>query len=355
MTQTANLRLPLLAAGQAQKHVTHNEALVLLDALAQLAVTDRDRDDPPDEAAQGARWIVGPNPTGAWAGRAGQIALRLDDGWVFRAPEEGWIAYAIDEGRLLAFHERFWRPAVPAALQNLERLGLGTAADATNPFSARLNKALWTARPAAEGGDGDLRYTLNKEGAGDVLSLLFQSGFSGRAELGLVGDDDLVLKVSGDGASWREALRIDRATGVPRFPGLPRFSATLGNDPALPAGTWTRIPFDGAALDDGGAFDAATGRFTAPVAGAYRFDAAATVRVTGAAPSDMGIALHRNGAAIPATQAGAAGLADGITGVATGAVLGLAAGDVVEVRVRFGGAAASVLGARSRFLGHLLP
>ena len=43
----------------------------------------------------------------------------------------------------------------------------------------KLNKALWAAKTMAEGGDGDLRYTLNKESAADVLSLLLQSGFSG--------------------------------------------------------------------------------------------------------------------------------------------------------------------------------
>ena len=99
------------------------------------------------------------------------------------------------------------------ALQNLARLGIGTTADAQNPFAAKLNKALWSALGTAEGGTGDLRYTLNKLAPGNTLSLLFQSGFSGRAELGLTGDDDLRLKVSADGGTWREALRIDRSTG----------------------------------------------------------------------------------------------------------------------------------------------
>ena len=90
---------------------------------------------------------------------------------------------------------------------------MGTAADAANPFAAKLNKALWTARETSEGGDGDLRMTLNKAAPADVLSLLFQSGYGGRAELGLIGDDDLTLKVSPDGAAWRVALSVDRATG----------------------------------------------------------------------------------------------------------------------------------------------
>ncbi|MCJ2115070.1 DUF2793 domain-containing protein, partial [Methylobacterium sp. J-001] len=37
---TPRLGLTLIAASQAQKHVTHNEALGLLDALVQLACLD---------------------------------------------------------------------------------------------------------------------------------------------------------------------------------------------------------------------------------------------------------------------------------------------------------------------------
>ena len=37
MTDTPRLALPAIEAAQAQKHVTHNEALVLLDALTHLA------------------------------------------------------------------------------------------------------------------------------------------------------------------------------------------------------------------------------------------------------------------------------------------------------------------------------
>ena len=67
----------------------------------------------------------------------------------------------------------------------MDRLGVGTEVDDTNPFAAKLNKALWTTRVVAEGGDGDLRYTFNKEAPANVLSLLMQSAWSGRAEIGL--------------------------------------------------------------------------------------------------------------------------------------------------------------------------
>ena len=44
---TTHLLLPYILAAQAQKHVTHNEALRLLDGLVQLSVLDRDLTAPP--------------------------------------------------------------------------------------------------------------------------------------------------------------------------------------------------------------------------------------------------------------------------------------------------------------------
>ena len=66
----------------------------------------------------------------------------------------------------------------------------------------------------AEGGDGDLRYKLTKESAAKTLSLLFQDNYSGRAEIGLTGDDDFHFKVSPDGSSFVEALILDKSSGL---------------------------------------------------------------------------------------------------------------------------------------------
>ena len=66
---------------------------------------------------------------------------------------------------------------------------------------------------AVEGGDGNLRYKLSKESAAKTLSFLFQDNFSGRAEIGLTGDDDFHFKVSPDGSTWTEAIIVDKTTG----------------------------------------------------------------------------------------------------------------------------------------------
>lgn len=77
MDETTNHLLPYILAAQAQKHVTHNEALRTLDALVQLAVVDRDLDTPPAAPDEGARYIVGASPTGEWAGHQGMPARFL--------------------------------------------------------------------------------------------------------------------------------------------------------------------------------------------------------------------------------------------------------------------------------------
>ena len=89
---TAHLALPYLAAAQAQKHVTHNEALRLIDAMMHLAVEASGATVPPSAPAEGSRYLLGASPSGAWAGKGGMLAIFVDGAWVFAAPSIGWLA-----------------------------------------------------------------------------------------------------------------------------------------------------------------------------------------------------------------------------------------------------------------------
>lgn len=221
---SARLALPYLAAGQMQKHVTLNTALTRLDALLQTAVISRARADQPAAPGEGDLYILPEGPTGVvWSGRAAGDLVRYEAGaWAVVPAPEGLMAVVLDAEEVVVRAAAGWVSLsdwIGGAGDELSvlRLGINTTADAANPFAAKVNKLLFTALGAGEGGDGDLRMTLNKEAAGDVLSLLFQSGYGGRAELGLVGDDDLSLKVSADGGTWRTAWSVDRATGRVSF------------------------------------------------------------------------------------------------------------------------------------------
>ncbi len=65
--QTARLRLPYILPSQAQKHVTHNEALQRLDAIVQLVVKDVVA-APPDNAPEGDCFLLSLDAAGDWAG-----------------------------------------------------------------------------------------------------------------------------------------------------------------------------------------------------------------------------------------------------------------------------------------------
>lgn len=216
MTDTANLALPFIDAAQAQKHVTHNEALAALDVCVQLAVLSRGLTAPPAAPVAGARYIVGAGGVGAFVGRLNQVASWDAAGWRFFAPRAGWLAWSAADDGLFLFDGASWIrfDGKISTLQNLQRLGVGTSADATDVLAVKTNSALFAALGSGEGGSGDLRFKLNKEAAAKSLSQLYQSNWSGRAETGLMGDDRFRIKVSADGAAWRDALEIDPATGA---------------------------------------------------------------------------------------------------------------------------------------------
>jgi hypothetical protein len=133
MTDTANLGLPFIETSQAQKHVTHNESLRILDALVMLSVKDRDLTAPPGAPAEGDRYLVKATGTGAFAGREDQVAHYADGGWTFYPPKAGWLAYIEDEGALVAWDGSAWDAVIAGG-------GGGGSGDVVGPASATLNR-----------------------------------------------------------------------------------------------------------------------------------------------------------------------------------------------------------------------
>jgi hypothetical protein len=221
-TETPRVGLPFIAAAQAQKHVTHNEALAELDALIGARFLDRDLATPPSSPSDGDAYLVHATATGDWAGQEGKIAFCLDGDWRFYAPFAGLAAFVADENKFIAFDGSSWNDyAAYIPLDNVGQLGVNTAADSTNKFAVKSNAVLFAALEASAGGTGDVRFTVNKETSSDTASLLFQNGFSGRAEIGLAGDDDFHFKVSPDGSAWTDAIVIDNASGLLTLAGDP--------------------------------------------------------------------------------------------------------------------------------------
>ncbi|KQV38119.1 MULTISPECIES: DUF2793 domain-containing protein [unclassified Rhizobium] len=238
---TANLEMPYILPSQAQKHVTHNEALQRLDAVTQLTIT-ASLATPPATPAEGDCYFVAASPTGAFSGKSGKLAFRQDGSWIFITPKRGWRAWFVADDSL-KIHDGSGFAAYDA-LATHAVFGINTSADATNRLAVSADATLLT-----HDGD-DHRLKINKAGPTDTASLLFQSGWSGRAEMGLAGNDAFSIKVSGDGSTWQEALTVG-AAGRVLMPNRPLARATRGGGLVTPS-SGSQTGFSTFAINQGG-------------------------------------------------------------------------------------------------------
>ena len=211
MEQSDNLALPYMAASQNLKHVTHNEALRMVDALLHLSVLDRDRIEPPASPGAGDRHLIASGATGDWVGKDNQIAAWQMDAWVFYVPQNGWRVWVEAETSLYIWRETEWL-SVTDELQDISLLGVNATADDTNRLTVSSSASLFNHEGAGH------QIKNNKNASSDTNSLLFQTGFSGRAEMGCAGSDDFSFKVSPDGSNWFTGIEIDKDTGQVSFP-----------------------------------------------------------------------------------------------------------------------------------------
>ena len=235
MDNTPRLSLPHIVSGQALKHITHNEALGRLDALVQPVVEAATLAVPPASPLAGEAWLVPAGAGGAWAGHGREIAAWQGGAWRFFEPAAGWQVYDRQAGALKLFSGTDW-VAIAAPGAGLPQLGVNASADAVNRLAVAAPASLFT----HEGEGHQLK--INKAAAADTASLLFQSNWSGRAEMGLMGDADWRIKVSPDGTAWTDAVAIEAASGAVSIGGVlrPRTdnALTLGVSGARWAAIW---------------------------------------------------------------------------------------------------------------------
>ena len=208
MDFSANLSLPYLLPNQAQKHVTMNESLRALDAIVQLSVISAVETSPPETPSDGDRYIVPAAGEVDWGGAAGHIAASQDGAWSFYAPRTGWMAWVETDTTLVTFDGTDWiEPFWSGSGSGPDRLGINATADALNRLAIRSNASLFS----HDGAGHQLK--INKAEVSDTASVLFQTNWSGRAEIGLTGSDDFLLKTSVDGETFEPALFAELSSG----------------------------------------------------------------------------------------------------------------------------------------------
>ncbi|WP_371396498.1 DUF2793 domain-containing protein [Fretibacter rubidus] len=237
MDNTVKLSLPYIAPGQAQKHVTVNESLRRLDVLVQAHVIDWDVVTPPSSPQNGDHYVVGNAPTGSWADHANAIAAYADEGWFFYPPQKGWCVWLCSQNHHIAFDGTSWITDTGSDLSEPpQQLGINTTADSDNRLSVKSSAVLFS---YDDDGTGSVYVKANKSGASQTASHLFQSGWAGHAEMGLIGDNDFRIKTCSDGTVWKDAIHIDGTTGTvstPHTPDAPLDIALIGaaaNGPAF--------------------------------------------------------------------------------------------------------------------------
>ncbi|MEM1019922.1 MAG: DUF2793 domain-containing protein [Pseudomonadota bacterium] len=109
MSTTDRLLIPLLQTAQAQKEITHNEALALLDHMVQAVVETVPDPTPPMSPIDGATYIVGASATGDWAGQEDKLALRINGAWQFVTPFDGLTVWLKFFDKTITYSSGTWR------------------------------------------------------------------------------------------------------------------------------------------------------------------------------------------------------------------------------------------------------
>jgi hypothetical protein len=109
MSLSPKLGVPLIEASQAQKHATHNEGVLMLEALLSAVVLASDLTIPPASPEEGDLYIVPAGASGLWQGEAGRLALFLGGAWSFTDAAAGFEAFDATSGNRLQFLGGMWR------------------------------------------------------------------------------------------------------------------------------------------------------------------------------------------------------------------------------------------------------
>jgi len=66
------------------------------------------QNDPPGSPVKGDRYLCAGTPTGAWSGKAWNVATYTGSGWLFDPPAEGWAAWDENANKYKMFNGTAW-------------------------------------------------------------------------------------------------------------------------------------------------------------------------------------------------------------------------------------------------------
>ena len=350
---TANLSLPELAAAQADKYLTVNEALAILDVALNLVVIRVDLTTPPGSPSEGDAYIPAATATGDWASQENKVAVYSSSAWIFFNPQEGWRAYDQNANAFLKYSGSAWVDFFAADFPtfaesgDIEQLGINTTPDATSRLAVKADAMLFDHDTA-----GDMIFSLNKNAAGDDVGIALKTNWASTCMIGAFGDSNLVLKV---GTSYKEAMTVSGSTGVVNFPANPRFQIYgISGDQTITADAWATVDLAYTDFDVTSSVDLTNNRIDAPCDGYYAVQAVVLYKIISTAPTSFKIGFSVNGATPETYHTASFGSSlatdDSLT---LASLIWLDQGDTLELKVYYGTNNAYVQGLSSGFSGSL--
>ena len=106
MSNSIRLKLPYIIESQAQKEVTHNEALELMDVLLHASAISIEN-TPQEKPKPGDCYIVGDEPVETWQKHAHKFAY-YTHGWNFIEPFEGLTVWVKSKRKHYVYSNSEW-------------------------------------------------------------------------------------------------------------------------------------------------------------------------------------------------------------------------------------------------------
>lgn len=99
---TTNLQLPQMLTTDAQKELTFNDAMGLMDAFVPGAAISYTTTAPPTSPTNGSMYIIPTGATGVWANNLQKIAIYYN-GWSYITPQSGWSVFVQDVSKIMFY------------------------------------------------------------------------------------------------------------------------------------------------------------------------------------------------------------------------------------------------------------
>jgi len=204
-------QLPYIMAAQAQKHVTHNEALRKLDSLVNISFAEVGLDQPPANAVEGSIYLIGQSPLQEWQNHAGEIACFCDGAWEFHSPFDGLQGFDLGTDQFIIYKAGQWQE-IGGGSGEFDQVSINTQADPNNKLSVKADSVLLSHDDVTPG-SGNSLITVNRATDQDLAHVQYSTDHTVNAETGVAGDKSYRIKLSDDGTNFTTALAIEPVDG----------------------------------------------------------------------------------------------------------------------------------------------